>query len=54
MIVFLPLFVALVGLLVYVLNENPKLQTLGLWAYGCGLLAFLLVGGEQVVTIFSR
>ena len=42
MLIALSLLVALIGLLVYVLSNNPKTMMLGLVAYGAGLLAFLL------------
>lgn len=39
--ILLSLIVAVVGLLVYAL-ANGKVSTAGLWAWGVGLLAFLL------------
>jgi hypothetical protein len=41
MIIYLSLLVALVGVLMYALSANPKLQEIGRLAYTCGLLAFL-------------
>lgn len=52
MIVLLPLLVAVIGVLVYVLATNPKVVKMGRLAYFAGLLAFLLAGGEQVVALF--
>jgi hypothetical protein len=42
MIIYLPLFVALVGVLMYALCANPKLQEIGRISFAFGLLAFLL------------
>lgn len=42
MVIAISLLVALVGVLVYAFTANPKVSTIGLIAYGAGLLAFLL------------
>ena len=42
MIIYLSLLVSLVGVLMYALCVNPKLQEIGRIAFFCGLLAFLL------------
>ena len=42
MIIYLPVLVALIGVLAYALSANPKVQELGRLAFACGLLAFLL------------
>jgi len=42
MIIYLSVLVAVVGVLMYALSANPKLQEIGRLAFGCGLLAFLL------------
>lgn len=54
MIVFLSLLVALVGMLMYILAGNPKIQELGRIMFAAGMFAFLFVGGEQVVTLLGR
>ena len=54
MIIYLSLLVAVVGVLMYALSTNPKLQEIGRMSYWCGLLAFLLVGVEKIVTILPR
>ena len=54
MVVFLPLLVVVIGVLVYALASNPKVVEMGRIAYFCDLLAFLLAGGEQVVSLFNR
>ena len=48
MIIALPLLFALVGLLMYALCANPKLQEIGRITYFAGLLAFLLMSGRLV------
>jgi hypothetical protein len=45
MIIVFPLLVAVVGLLMYVLASNPKVQEIGRIMFWTGLLAFLLGGG---------
>lgn len=42
MIIFLSLLIALVGVLMYALSANPKLQEIGRIMFFSGLLAFLL------------
>ncbi len=42
MIIYLPLLIAILGLLIYALVANPKLAEIGRIMFGCGLLAFLL------------
>lgn len=54
MIVFLSLLIALVGLLMYIMSGNPKIQELGRIMFAAGMFAFLFVGGEQVVTLLGR
>lgn len=43
MVIYLSLLVALVGVLMYALSANPKLQEIGRLSFACGLLAFLLM-----------
>ena len=43
MVIFLPLLLAVVGLLMYALCANPKLAEIGRIMFAVGLLAFLLV-----------
>ena len=52
--VVLSLLVAVVGVLMYALATNPKVQEMGRIAFFAGLLAFLMVGGDAVVALFSR
>jgi hypothetical protein len=42
MTVYLPLLVALLGVLAYALSANGKVQAIGLHSYWVGLLVFLL------------
>lgn len=53
MVVFLPLLVALIGVLMYALATNPKLQEIGRLAYFAGLLAFLLIAGSHIVSLLG-
>lgn len=41
MIGFIPLLVCIIGLIVYALSNNGKVQQLALYAFGCGLLVTL-------------
>lgn len=54
MIIFLPLLVALIGLLMYILAGNPKIQELGRLMFFAGVLAFLLVGGGPAVGLLGK
>lgn len=58
MIVLLPVLVLIVGLILYILNSkspgNPVWAEIGRIMFFCGLLAFLLAGGEQVISLFNR
>lgn len=58
MIVLLPILVSIVGLILYVVNSkqpgNPVWAEVGRIMFFAGLLTFLLGGGEQVITLFSR
>jgi hypothetical protein len=52
MTIVLPLAVALVGVLMYALCTNGKLQEIGRLSFACGLLAFLLQAGPHVFSAF--
>jgi hypothetical protein len=55
MVIYLSLLVAVVGLIVYILSANPKVQALSLWAWGAGLLAFLMqVSGGRTVGLLGK
>lgn len=54
MFIYLSLLVAIVGLLMYGLAGNAKLQEIGRLAYFAGLLAFLLKASEPVVSLLGR
>jgi len=47
--ILLPLLVAIIGMLVYALSANAKVQELGRLAYGCGLLVTLFELATHVV-----
>lgn len=51
MMIYLSLLVALVGVLMYALCANPKLQEIGRLAFACGLLAFLMKVGEPLINL---
>jgi hypothetical protein len=53
MLIYLSLFVCLIGAFVYALAANPKAAELGLCAYECGLLAFLLQLAPKFVDLFK-
>lgn len=50
-IVVLPLLVALIGLLMFVLCVNGKLVRIGEILFACGILAFLIGGGHEAMTL---
>lgn len=52
--VFLSLLVALVGLLMYIMSGNPKIQELGRIMFAAGMFAFLFIAGPQVVGLLGR
>jgi hypothetical protein len=52
MVIFVSLLVALIGVLMYALSANPKLQEIGRIEFAFGLLAFLLRVGPEVVSLF--
>jgi hypothetical protein len=55
LIIYLSLLVALIGVFMYALCVNPKLQEIGRIAYFAGLFAFLLAVGEgRAVSIVPR
>ena len=54
MYIYFSLLVAVLGLLLYVLSANPKLQEIGRIAWGCGLLAFLLQAANVHFGIATR
>ena len=53
MIIYLSLLVALVGVLMYALCVNPKLQEIGRLSFACGVLAFLLTIVGHPLTIIK-
>jgi Na+/phosphate symporter len=50
-IIYLSLLIAIVGLLMYALAANPKLQEVGRLAFFAGLLAFLLESVPRMVGV---
>jgi Na+/phosphate symporter len=51
MTIYLSLLVALVGVLMYALCTNPKLQEIGRISFFAGLLAFLLGFAGHALTL---
>jgi Na+/phosphate symporter len=51
--IYLSLLVALIGVLMYALSVNPKLQEIGRICFGCGLLAFLLASAGPLVSLLK-
>ena len=54
MIIAVTLLVALVGVLMYALSTNPKLNEIGRIMFFCGLLAFLLTFNGAAVSLLHR
>jgi hypothetical protein len=54
MTIYVSLLVALVALVFYLLTPNPKVGSLALWAWGAGLLAFLLSISGHTVGLMPR
>ena len=53
MIIYLPLLIAVIGLLMYALCLNPKLVEIGRIMFWVGLLCFLL-GDNALTTVIRR
>lgn len=51
MIIYLSLLVAIIGVLMYALAANPKLQEIGRLSFFAGLLAFLLEAVPRMVGV---
>lgn len=51
MVVYLPVLLAILGLLVYALSGNPKTSEIGRITYFAGLLVFLLTGAAKLVEV---
>lgn len=54
MIIYINLLIALIGMLMYLLCTNPKLGYIGLVAFGCGLLSFLLGVSSSAVQVLRH
>ena len=54
MIIFVSLLIALIGVLMYALAANPKLQEIGRIAFAFGLLAFLLRIEPAMVSLLGK
>jgi Na+/phosphate symporter len=54
MYIYFSLLVALIGVLIYALVVNPKLNEMGRIMFFCGLLAFLLQAASAHFGIVTR
>lgn len=54
MIIALTLLVSLIGVLMYALCVNPKLQEIGRIMFFAGLLAFLMNGAEPLFKLIGK
>lgn len=54
MIIFLSLLVAVIGLLLYVLATNPKVQEIGRLAFFAGLFVFLMQATPHMVGVIAK
>lgn len=56
MYIYFSLLVAIVGLLMYALAKNPKVEEIGKIMFWTGLLAFLLLfrGTQSIITVLPR
>jgi len=52
MTIWLTVLVLILGALFYLFSVNPKRETLGLVAFGCGLLVFLQMLGPTLLSLF--
>ena len=52
--IYFSLLVCLIGVLMYALCVNPKLQEIGRIMFFAGLLAFLLNGVERIVGLINK
>lgn len=53
MVIYLSLLVALIGVLMYALLDNPKLAEIGRLSFFAGLLAFLLTVSPHAVGVMK-
>lgn len=53
MVIYLPLLIALVGVVIYALSTTPKPAEIGRIMFWVGLLAFLLVATPHLVTVLK-
>lgn len=51
MVIYIPLLVAILGVLMYALATNGKIQEIGRIMFFCGLLTFLLELGNHATAL---
>jgi len=55
MLIYVSLLVAIVGAVIYLVSANPKFGQLALYAWGAGLLAFLMqIAGTHAVSLMGK
>ena len=54
MVIYFSLLIALIGVLMYALCVNGKLQEIGRIMFFCGLLAFLLESVGPLMSVLRR
>jgi hypothetical protein len=55
MLIYVSLLVAILGAVIYLVSANPKIGQLAIWAWGAGLLAFLLqIVGSHSVSLMGK
>ncbi len=52
-IALVPLFVAIVGLLMFILASNPKVSEIGKMMFFCGLMALMFSSARESIRIGS-
>ena len=54
MIIYLPLLACIIGVLMYALSANGKVQEIGKHMFWVGLLAFLLAYPGHALTVIGK
>jgi Na+/phosphate symporter len=54
MVAYLSIIIAVIGILMYFVSTNPKVQRVGEIMFGAGLLAFLIAVGGQAIGVLGK
>jgi len=54
MVIYLSLLLAIIGLVLYFISSNPKIQETGRLTFAVGLLAFLVKVPEHLVNLLGK